>query len=225
METDKLSFRESFESVSLDFLKDEPFKTWDEILKASLSDHRYKHVVRVTGTAVLLARYYGEDEAKAARAAFLHDVAKKNEKRYFKTLLEGGHVREEDWMPSPYLHAYLGGLVAKYILGVEDGDIIRAIQSHTLGSDHMSRLDKIIFLADLIEPGRDFPDLPDIQKAALSSLNEGVVKAFNNTIFYLINKGQTINPQTILARNAIIEEMKAEKKGKEFAQQESSGSR
>ena len=218
MESDKLSFRERFDSVSFDFLEDEPYKTWNKILKTSLSDHRYHHVVRVTGTAVLLARYYGEDETKAAQAAFLHDVAKKNEKRYFKTLLKEGHIREEDWKPSPYLHAYIGGLVAKYILRVEDVDIIRAIQSHTLGSEHMSRLDKIIFLADLIEPGRDFPDLPELQQAALSSLNDGMLKAFNNTIFYLIKKGQTINPQTILARNALIEEMKAEKKGKKFAE-------
>ena len=213
MENECSIFLDMVERVSLDFLEREPYKEWNEMLEASLSDHRYRHVVRVTRTAIALAHYYGEDEKKSAQAAFLHDMAKKNEKRYFNRLLELGYVNEEDWEPSPYFHAYLGGLAVRYLLGVEDMDIVRAIQSHTLGSDHMSRLDKIIFLADLIEPGRDFPTLPALQEAALQGLNEGVLKAMDNTISYLVKSDSSINPQTIVARNALLKEMKEAKKG------------
>lgn len=213
MDNECSNFENLVERVAVDFLGREPYNSWNKILESTLSDHRYRHVVRVTRTAIALARYYGEDENKAGQAAFLHDMAKKNEKKYFNRLLELGCVKEVDWQPSPYLHAYIGGLAVHYLLGLEDMDIVRAIQSHTLGSDHMSALDKIIFLADLIEPGREFPTLPELQEAALEGLNEGVLKAMNNTINYLVKNDSIINPQTIIARNALLEEMKEEKKG------------
>ncbi len=204
---EEAAFLQQVEAQSLAFLWEEPYIHWNEILKQRLSPHRYRHVCSVTKTAIVLARRYQVSVDQARTAAFLHDCAKHNEKYYFACLLEKGVVHEQDFVPSPYFHAFLGGLVAWHLYGVHDEAVVQAIQSHTLGSEEMSPLDQVIFLADLIEPGRDFPDLAILQRTAMKSLEEGVLKAFDNTLLYLIAKGAWIHPEALFARNAILKKV------------------
>lgn len=197
------------ESQDLKILEREPYCLWTPKLKKTLSKHRYQHVLGVTQTAMALAKRYGQDLDQAVAAAYLHDCAKKNESYYFKQLKDMGILEEKDYKATPTYHSFLGGYVARYIYGLEDPLVIKAIQSHTQGSTNMSKLDKIIFISDLIEPHRDFEGLEELRKASLEGLTKGTLAAFDHTLTFLIRSGKTIELLSVEARNSIILEMRA----------------
>ena len=106
------------------------------------------------------------------------------------------------------LHGLAGMVLANTQYGVTNPDILEAIRVHTTGKENMSKLDKIIFLADYIEPNRKFPGVNDIRLAAEQSLDAGVLCGFDMTIRHLIDSGDSIYPLTILSRNFLLRHMK-----------------
>lgn len=174
-------------------------------IEKRLTNDRYLHVLRVVETAKGLAVRHGISVEKAEIAALLHDVAKCMRKQALSTLLEkdpeGSLYRSfhpELW------HAPVGAVIAKEEFDVGDADILQAIRSHTTGRANMSPLEKLIYVADLIEPGRNFPGVDDLRKEAEKSIDEGMQAAICHSIQYLLTKQVQIFPDAIHCYNELV---------------------
>ena len=102
------------------------------------------------------------------------------------------------------LHAKLGVYNAMHKYGVADQEILDGIMYHTTGIDGMSKLAKVVYLADMIEPGRDFPGVEELRKLARKDLDKAMLMAYGNTIRYLMEGGLLIHPHCIRGYNELI---------------------
>lgn len=179
------------------------------LVKEQLTDKRYEHTVGVMETAIQLAEKYGADSKKAELAAIFHDYAKFRPKEEMeKIIVEQNMPKQLLEYHSELWHAPVGAYLVCIEAGIRDEDILQAIRFHTTGNKAMNMLDKIVFLADYIEPGRRFPGVDDVRKAALENLDEAVLMALRNTIKFLMDKKQPIYPDTLETYNALIKSQK-----------------
>lgn len=180
----------------------------ERTLKKELPPQRFLHSQGVANTAVVMANQFGASEEKAYLAGILHDCAKGKTEGELLKLCEKYHVilAADDRMTPGVLHAYVGAHLAYKKYGVEQRDVLAAIYCHTVGWEHMSVLDKIIFVADMIEPGRDFPGVEEIRKAAKENLNQASILCCDSTIKHLIDTRRFINRRAIACRNNILME-------------------
>lgn len=166
---------------------------------------RWKHTLGVMESSIQLAKQYGADPERAETAAILHDVAKYWPVERMKEIIEQNHLNLNLLKHDKQLwHSEVGAFVAEQDYGITDPDILNAIRFHTSGREDMSLLEKIVCLADYIEPGRDFPGVDKIRKLAKESLEEGLVAGFDSTISLLLEKRRVIFPLTVLARNDLV---------------------
>lgn len=181
-----------------------------EKLKSMISNERYNHSIGVQQTAIKLAAVYGADETKASIAGLVHDCAKGFSDYELIDAADKYGIETNDVTRSQpgLLHGPVGSYVARGAFSIEDEEILHAIWYHTTGCKNMSLLDKIIYIADYIEPGRNFPGVDQLRKCAFHSINEAVLTALNNTIKYVINKNQLIDMLTVEARNYMLSENK-----------------
>jgi predicted HD superfamily hydrolase involved in NAD metabolism len=177
-----------------------------EIVRKQLTKRRYEHTVRVTDTALALAVTYGADREKTELAAALHDYAKFRPEEEMKHI-----IKEDDGIPDELLsynlelwHAPVGAHLVEEEVGISDPAILGAIRYHTTGRAEMTLLEKVIFLADYIEPGRDFPGVDDVRKLAEHDLNAAIVQALSNTVIFLMGKKQKVHPDTMAAYNSLV---------------------
>ncbi|MFC6170651.1 bis(5'-nucleosyl)-tetraphosphatase (symmetrical) YqeK [Loigolactobacillus jiayinensis] len=174
-------------------------------LHAQLSDGRFAHVQRVEQTAIKLAQQYGGDVQRAGLAGLVHDYAKQRPDAEFKQL-----IRQQRFDPdlltanNGIWHGVIGAYLVERELGIHDTQVLNAIRRHTIGAVEMTTLDKIIFVADFIEPGRDFPGVDQARAAAEASLDAGVRFEITNTLKFLIAKQVNIYPKTIDTYNAWV---------------------
>ncbi len=156
-------------------------------VKETIKGSRYSHTLGVVETAKELAKINGEDIQKAELAALIHDVAKYIPvDEQVKILEEHGYELDEITLKSPQvLHGFVGAIVAKEKFGIEDEMVLDAVKYHTLAKKDMSTLEKIIYIADYIEPGRDFPGVEELREITREDLDKGVLKGLENTILYL----------------------------------------
>ncbi|MCR5595895.1 MAG: bis(5'-nucleosyl)-tetraphosphatase (symmetrical) YqeK [Lachnospiraceae bacterium] len=168
-------------------------------LEAALDPDRFEHTLGVAVTARMLARIYGADEEAAYTAGLLHDCAKNvSHKDKIKMCEKADVCISETEMANPgLLHAKAGAILAKKEYDIEDEDILNAISSHTTGRPGMSLLEKIIFVADYIEPGRDErPELMKLRKEAFDDLDKCVIDILEATLKYLTDTAKAIDPAT-----------------------------
>ncbi|WP_136606597.1 bis(5'-nucleosyl)-tetraphosphatase (symmetrical) YqeK [Paenibacillus dokdonensis] len=190
----------------MEFGREELIKSVSEQMPAM----RWQHTQGVMESSVKLAGLYGADPVKAERAAILHDVAK-----YWPVKQMELVIRENDlskdllFYDKSLWHAEVGAFVAKRDYGVEDPEILDAIKYHTSGRIGMTLMDKVVCLADYIEPGRDFPGVNNIRELAHHSLEEGLIAGFDSTISLLVSRRQIIYPLTVFARNDLIKQLEA----------------
>ncbi|MBQ4897654.1 bis(5'-nucleosyl)-tetraphosphatase (symmetrical) YqeK [Paenibacillus sp. Marseille-P2973] len=183
-----------------------------EIVSGQMPAKRWKHVEGVMETAVILAERFGGDKEKADLAALLHDLAK-----FWPVERQEAMIRDNGLNPEllehdkQLMHAEIGAFVAQRDYGIEDPEVLDAVRYHTSGRVGMTKLDKIVCLADYIEPGREFPGVEQIRDLAEHSLEEALVAGFDSTISFLLEKGKVIFPLTVLARNGLIQEIKGSK--------------
>lgn len=160
---------------------------------------RFEHTLGVEYTAAALAMCYGASIEDARLAGLLHDCAKclTDEKRLSICKKNDIPVTEIE-MRNPFLlHAKVGAFLAKEKYGVGKQDILNAILYHTTGHENMSLLEKIIFVADYIEPGRkQAPNLLEIRKLAFQNLDNAMLQILEDTLKYLQSGGGETDPMT-----------------------------
>lgn len=180
-----------------------------DMLKKHLDRERYMHSIEVMNLSAKLADKYGVDVYKAKVAGLLHDCAKclpydrmveksiKYNADIDGLMLEGGVL----------LHGPVGEKIARYVFGVDDFDVLMAIKYHSTGRKDMTTLDKIIYIADYIEPERVFDGIDEIRRMVEVDLDRAVLMAIDNTIRYILSKDELIHPYTIDARNDILQNL------------------
>lgn len=177
-----------------------------EKLKVDIGVNRYNHSIRVRDTAVKLAKIHNCDINKALVAGLLHDCGKFYDKDYLlKQAFEFGIINDESYISNRHIiHAPLGALIAHKEYGIEDKEVLDAVRYHTTGRENMTLLEKIIYMADYIEPQRDFVGLDEVRDLAWENIDAAILKALNDTIINLIDRGRKIHVYTINARNYLI---------------------
>lgn len=157
-------------------------------MEKALDDKRFEHTLGVSYTAAALAMRYDEDILKAETAGMLHDCAKclSNEKRLYICDKHNISVNAIERSNPFLLHPKVGSYIAMQNFHIHDTDTINAILNHTTGRPNMSLLEKIIFVADYIEPSRkQAPNLSEIRKLAFRDLDEALVYILGDILVYL----------------------------------------
>lgn len=182
-------------------------EAYKKLLRARLSDKRYRHSLNVSKEAVRLAKKYGADEDAAEEAGLLHDVTKEAHEDEHKELMALlPDVTELENAASKLWHAMSGAAYAKYRLGIENEDIINAIRYHTTGRKGMSLLERVIFIADFTSADRDYKDVDVMRKKADKSLEAALRYSLKYTIHDLNKKGSIPHPDTLAAYEEYREE-------------------
>lgn len=177
-----------------------------QYLKENLKESRYEHTLGVVNTAKALAKINGVEEEKAELAALIHDSAKNMHINSMKKMLEE-NFEQIDYIEEKtpqLLHGKVAAIIGKNIMGIEDEEILSAAAYHTTGKGNMTLLEKIIYIADYIEPNRVYPGVEELRKLTFEDLDKGVIVGLNNTINYILKQGGLIHPNTIEARNYLI---------------------
>ncbi len=166
-------------------------------LSGILKSKRLAHTMLTVREAVRLAARYGVDTQKARLAALLHDCIKLPNRELIAYADEHCYDISDEERRSPYLiHARLGAVIAMEKYGVTDSDVLRAIENHTLGRVGMSLLDKVIYVADKIEPSRDFEGIDDIRTIAYEDINKAMLLVMQHSADYTVASGRAVNPST-----------------------------
>lgn len=182
-----------------------------EYLKNNLKPARYGHTLGVVNTAIKLAEIYGEDINKAEMAALCHDVAKNMSDEELKKIIEEENISlsidEEN--TRELWHSIVGPIISRKVFEIEDEEILNAMRWHTTGKENMTNLEKIIYLADLIEPSRRFEGVDEIREVAYKDLDLAMLKALTHTTIYLLTKGCAVDINSVKARNYLVYNMMA----------------
>ena len=175
--------------------KNLPMEQLESVVLRLLNPNRINHVLGCRDTAVELAKRWGADETDAARAGILHDITKALDGPLQLTLCrEYGTILDEFGCKYPKtLHALTGSLVADRIFG-ENETVVSAICHHTTGKADMSLLEKIIYVADYMEPCRNFPGVEKLRELAFSDIDAALKLGLEMTLEHLKNLGDEVSP-------------------------------
>lgn len=176
-----------------------------EYIERNMTEKRRIHTYAVVEEAKELSRRYGEDMEKAELAALFHD--------FFRGVSEAvlnGYVRQLGLGPLYLDNANLAhSKIAAYIMerdyNVEDQDVINAVKYHTTGRAGMSKLEKIIYLADAIEPNRLYPGIEEIRELAMLDLDEACLASLQHSIDYVNSRGLYLDHDTVTARDSLLD--------------------
>ncbi|QIL46383.1 HD domain-containing protein [Vagococcus coleopterorum] len=169
-----------------------------EIVAQQMSEKRFAHVLRVEEMALELAGIHGGDLEKVSIAALVHDYAKERpDHDFIKVIQEKGFPEELLVYGNPIWHGLVGAEIISKELGMTDAEILNAVRLHTTGAADMTQLDKLIYVADYVESGRDFPVVNQAREIALTDLDEAVAFETKHTLAYLVEKEALIYPKTI----------------------------
>ena len=176
-----------------------------EEVRARLSKKRFEHVLRVELTALELAEKYDIDREKTSIAALLHDVAKEEPDSEMRDLVISENL-DLDLLQygSQIWHAPDGAEQARRDFEIIDEEILNAIKYHTIGTPDMTDVEKVVFVADYIEPGRNFDGVKKARKLADKSLDRVIQYKIKDTIVDLVARKKKIYPKAIDSYNAWI---------------------
>jgi predicted HD superfamily hydrolase involved in NAD metabolism len=164
-------------------------------------NERYAHSVRVARCAEVLAQRHGIDPAKARIAGMLHDLARLYSAAQLIEECEARGLRIADFERAHpvLLHAGLGAAIARERFGIEDSEVLSAIEKHTTGAGEMSPLDCVVYLADSLEPGRTFPERGELWQLAVRDLASAMREVLHLTFRRHVRKGVSAAPPTLAA--------------------------
>lgn len=178
-----------------------------ETVKSRLPEKRFTHVLGVVETAIELAKEFNVSESKAEIAAILHDVAKFSDRDWMKSVIVSEKMdpllldyHAELW------HAPVGAYLAKTEFGVEDEDVLNAIRYHTTGRADMSDLEKVVYIADLIEPNRKFSGVEQLRQLKEQGLDVMMEASVKHSIEFLVSKNQPVFPDSLKCYNYFVQQ-------------------
>ncbi len=179
---------------------------WEQILQHRLTRSRLEHSLRVACTAEELARAWSADPQKAYLAGLMHDIARDIEPgELLKQAADYGIICDEIEAYYPVLlHGPLGAAILQQDFALTDSEILEAVSLHTTGDHPLGTISKIVFLADYIEPGRDFKGVESARLAAQTGLDFGVAVAAHGIITYLTGQHKAIHPKTLSLYNHYV---------------------
>ena len=168
----------------------------DAFARERLSEKRYGHTVRVADTAESLARKHGLDPARTRLAALLHDAARETEPDEFLRLAKEWNlsVGSPERQSPKLLHGPVAAELARRELGVADEEVLAAIRVHTIGAAEMGPLALALYVADKIEPARDYPSVGKIRDLASSDLREAAAESLRRVIAHNEGRGRSVHP-------------------------------
>ncbi|MEG0473913.1 MAG: bis(5'-nucleosyl)-tetraphosphatase (symmetrical) YqeK [Solibacillus sp.] len=177
------------------------------VIKGRMTEKRYIHTIGVMETAIQLAQHYGEDPKMAETAAILHDIAKFADVNWMKDVVNEQKLdaRLLDW-DAEILHGPVGAWIAETEFGIVQEEILNAIRYHTTGRVHMTPFEKIIYVADMIEPNRKFAGVERLRQLAKVDLQEAFIACVTHTLSFLVETHQAIYPLSIECFNSIVRE-------------------
>ena len=177
-----------------------------DIIRRRLTPYRFAHSVAVADEAKRLAEKYGADPAKAYTAGLLHDILKDaSPAEQLQIASDFGILLDDTEQASQKLwHAHVGAVFVEKILGVTDPEIIGAIRYHTTGRAHMTKLEKIIYVADFTAAGRDYDDVDVMRRLADQSLEDAMRYALQYTVADLHKKHRIVHADTLAALQEVL---------------------
>jgi len=177
--------------------KNLPMEELEQVVISLLNPNRVAHVLGCRDTAVELARRWGADETDAARAGILHDITKAIDGPLQLTLCDAyGKILSDFSKRYPKtLHALTGSLVAQRIFG-ENQSVVSAIEHHTTGKADMNLLETIIYVADYMEPNRNFPGVEKLRELAFTDIQAALKLGLEMTLEHLKRQGNEVSPES-----------------------------
>lgn len=181
---------------------------YKELLKKRLSVKRYNHSIGVANTSAKLAGMFNGDIERAYLAGLLHDYARElSNSQLLELAMEHDLSHDEVELLQPnLLHGPVGAWLLQEQGIITDEQILNAIRWHTTGHPNMDQLSRIVYIADYIEPNRDFPGVDALRQIAHRDLDLGMLAGLDHTLNFLIQKGGFIHPWSVAVRNELIEE-------------------
>lgn len=178
-------------------------KEYKALLKETLSKKRYVHCCNVAQMCEKLAELNGFDPERAYTAGLLHDIRKEAEPETMKreVLMSGFEVDPIELESRPLWHAIASAYYCRAELGITDSDLLNAVRFHTVGRSHMTTLEKIVYLGDLVSADRDFKDVEKYRKLVLEDLDNAMFHAMKWSIRSTIDKGGKIPRSSLDAYN------------------------
>ena len=178
-----------------------------EKLQDRLSNKRFEHVMRVEETAIEMAERLGVSTIEASIAGLLHDYCKELPKDEMYDLAKKYFPFLDKYISNPSIwHAYAAAYVARNEFGVNNVNIVDAIAVHTIGWGYMGPLSQIIFIADYIEPGRDFKGVDKARKLAEDDLEEAVIYKLKQNLIQILDEEEFIYAPSVDIYNSWIKE-------------------
>lgn len=178
-----------------------------QTVKERLPENRFTHVLGVVDTAIELAKAFKVSESNAQTAAILHDIAKFSDREWMKSVIVSEKMdpllleyHAELW------HAPVGAHLAKSEFGVNDEDVLNAIRYHTTGREAMSDLEKVIYIADLIEPNRKFSGVEELRQLKNQGLDVMMEASVKHSIEFLESKNQPVFPDSLKCYNYFVQQ-------------------
>ena len=184
---------------------------WKTVIEPFIKEHlkpkRLKHTYGVAAEAKKLARRYGEDPEKAELAGLCHDMMRNILPEESAELVRKYGLPEKLADNPNLAHGKIAAKVLANVYGMQDEDLLNAVRYHTTGRKGMSRLEKILYLADAIEPGRDYPQVGALRKAAEEDLDKACILCMERSMEYVRSTGASVDPDTIEAYEDIKKEL------------------
>ncbi len=182
------------------------FDEMDRVVADRLSPKRYNHVLGCVKVITELAKRWGADESDARSCALLHDFCKEDPVEDQLRVLKMNHIEPDSvaLAETELLHAWTGAVYAGKKFGMTE-EICDAIRYHTTGKAAMTKLEKLMYLADIIEPGRKYEGVQEIRDLAYEDLDRALLLALDRSLLFLLRKRVLIHPDSFEARNYLLE--------------------
>ena len=186
------------------------FNELKEIVKSKMSLKRFTHTLGVVEMSEKLAKIYNANIQKCKVAALLHDICKEMDMEYIKNICKNKFINElseEDLENNEILHGFAGAYYVKNELGINDKEILNAIKYHTVGEKDMTLLEKIVYIADAIEYGRNYPSVVEIREETFKNLDKGILMEIEHKEEYLESIGKKSHPNTDELKKEILKKL------------------
>lgn len=187
-------------------IDEDKIKHIENNIRSQMKKKRFLHTLGVMEASATLAKKNGADIYKTAAAALLHDYAKDFDKEQLMVCVKKYKIEIDPIMKYAHqlLHGKVAAAIATHEFGIEDDEVLLAIEYHTTGRRGMGMIEKIIYLSDFIEPGREYTGVDALRKLASEDLDKAVLQALTNTMIYVLRTGKLLHPNTLEARNEML---------------------